>query len=126
MCGAVRYEATDDPTWCGYCHCHSCRAHTGAPVVAFICYDADKTKWTTGVPRRYESSPGIFRAFCGDCGTPLTWEGNLEGVDEIEFHISTLDNPDEFPPTEHLFYAEKISWFEVDDDLHRRDRGSLD
>ena len=34
MCGAVQYELEGESEWTGYCHCHSCRKHTGAPVVA--------------------------------------------------------------------------------------------
>ena len=37
----------------------------------------------------------------------------------IEFHISTLDEPETFIPTNHLFYPEKLSWFDVADDLPR-------
>jgi len=32
MCGAVRYEAIGEPMTVAYCHCSSCRRHTGAPV----------------------------------------------------------------------------------------------
>jgi len=70
----------------------------------------------------YNSSEGVSRAFCGDCGTPLTWEGlsNLEGRGAIvEFYISTLDDPEFFIPTNHLWYSEKLSWFEVHDLLPR-------
>jgi hypothetical protein len=35
LCGAVRFKLTAAPYEIGYCHCHSCRKHTGAPVSAF-------------------------------------------------------------------------------------------
>jgi hypothetical protein len=37
----------------------------------------------------------------------------------VELHISTLDDPNAFIPTNHLFYLEKIAWFDVADDLPR-------
>ncbi len=37
----------------------------------------------------------------------------------VEFHISTLDDPKAFIPTNHLFYPERIAWFDVADDLPR-------
>jgi hypothetical protein len=37
----------------------------------------------------------------------------------IEFYISTLDDPDSFTPTNHVWYPDKISWFDVADDLPR-------
>ena len=42
MCGAVRYEAVGEPMTVAYCHCASCRRHTGAPVVAFVDIDPAK------------------------------------------------------------------------------------
>ena len=119
MCGAIRYEATGIPEGAGYCHCRSCRRHTGAPVVAFVVFIADQVTWLSGARARYESSPGKFRAFCRDCGTPLTFEATDSGRELIEFHISTLDNPDEFLPNEHTHYSERISWFETVDKLPR-------
>ena len=123
MCSTIRYQASGTPEGAGYCHCRSCRHHTGAPVVAFAVFSADQVAWLSGERARYESSPGIFRAFCRDCGTTLTWEGG----GRIEFHISSLDNPDEFPPNEHTHYRERISWFETTDNLpkHRASLGSV-
>ena len=119
LCGSVRYELAGDSVWTGYCHCNSCRKHTGAPVVAFVSYEPNRVRWLSGNRARYESSPGRFRAFCPECGTSLTWEGNVGGATWTEIHISTLDDPDRFPPTEHVFHGEKISWFEVRDELKR-------
>lgn len=115
MCGTIRFKATGAPEGSGYCHCHSCRHHSGAPVVAFVGFTAEHVEWLSGDRARYESSPGIFRAFCRDCGTSLTWEGRKL----VEFHISSLDDPDEFPPNEHTYYSERISWLHITDELVR-------
>ncbi len=122
MCGAARYEVRGEPFWVGHCHCVSCRAHTGAPVVTFAGFKKDQVTFTEGQRQIYKSSPGVGRGFCGHCGTPLTWEGksNLPGRGEIfEFHISTLDEPEAFVPTSHFFYPERIAWFDLADDLPR-------
>ena len=34
-------------------------------------------------------------------------------------HVATLDNPDDFRPQVHVFFAERISWLELEDDLPR-------
>ena len=122
MCGAIRYEVCGEPFWVGHCHCGSCRRHTGAPVVTFVGMKKDQVVFTKGERKIFESSPGVERAFCGDCGTPLTWEGNsnLPGRGEIiEIYISTLDDPNSFKPTNHLWYKDRIAWFDVADDLPR-------
>ena len=48
MCGAVRYEAVGEPITVGHCHCHSCRGHTGAPVVTVVMFERDRVKFTKG------------------------------------------------------------------------------
>lgn len=120
MCGAVRYEATGASFGVIHCHCLSCRKHNGAAVVTLAGYMADQVAFSGEERRIYESSPGVGRAFCGNCGTPLTWEGvNNDAEPIIEFHISTFDDPSTLVPTAHAFYPERIPWFDVADHLPR-------
>ena len=49
MCGAVRYEASGDPISVIFCHCESCRRHTGAPVVALAGFEVSDV-----LPRYHE------------------------------------------------------------------------
>ena len=72
FCGAIRYQAAGTPFWVGHCHCNSCRRQTGAPVVTFAGYRKDQVKFVSGDRKFYNSSEGVSRAFCGDCGTPLS------------------------------------------------------
>ena len=120
MCGAVRYEARGAPFDVSHCHCRSCRRHNGAAMVTLAGYRTDQVSFG-GTPRRfYASSPGVLRAFCGDCGTPLTWEGDGgEHGPVVEFHISTFDAPETLVPVAHAFEPERIPWLEIDDDLPR-------
>jgi hypothetical protein len=39
LCGAVRFVATGQPKGIYWCHCQSCRRHTGAPVVVLVVFD---------------------------------------------------------------------------------------
>jgi hypothetical protein len=119
MCGAVRYETTGDSFGVAHCHCHSCRKHNGGPVVTLAGYNNDQVAFSGDARKTYESSPGVGRAFCGKCGTPLTWEGESDGAYIFEFHISTFDNPDALVPTGHSFDVERIAWFDIADNLPR-------
>lgn len=119
-CGAVRYETTGEPFGVIHCHCQSCRKNTGAPAVTMAVYKVDQVKISGDERKIYKSTPGVGRAFCTKCGTPLTWETDLGDLGPVcAFHIGTYDNPDALMPTAHSFYPERISWFDVADNLPR-------
>ncbi len=127
MCGAVRYEVAGEPFSVIHCHCLSCRKHNGAPVVTLAGATAGQVTFSGDERKIYVSSPGVGRAFCGKCGTPLTWEGDGGELGPIvEFHISTFDNPDVLVPTAHAFEPERIPWFDIADDLPRHEGFSED
>ena len=119
LCGAIRYEASGPPVYVPYCYCKSCRRATGAPVIVRVVFAKEKVKFTRGERKVFKSSPGVERAFCATCGTPLTWEGTWGGVTRIEVYISTLDDPEAFVPDRHAFLDHGISWFHVEHDLPR-------
>jgi len=120
MCGAVRYETKGEPSRVLHCHCQSCRTHTGAPMATLAVFKAGQVEFS-GEPRKiYGSTPGVGRAFCANCGTSLTWETVFGDEGPIcAVHISTFDHPDALRPTAHTFFPERISWFDVADDLPR-------
>ncbi len=121
LCGAARYEARGGAKWTCYCHCHSCRHATGAPVAAFAGFDEGNFRFTKGEPQVFESSPGVWRSFCGRCGTPLTYRAR-RFPGEVHVLIGSLDEPDDFAPRAHVFYGEHISWFDTTDSMKRFDK----
>lgn len=113
LCGAVRFRLLGPPFEIDYCHCHSCRKHTGAPVSAFVDCKRHLVEFTTGAPKLFESSPGVRRGFCGECGSTLTYESDAL-PDEIHIHIGALDRPEDFPPHGRpTFSAERVPWFRI-------------
>ena len=123
MCGAIRYETHGETTGALNCHCESCRRHTGAPMATLAVYMVNQVRFSGDERGIYESTPGVGRGFCAKCGTSLTWEAeSLRGVGAVcALHISTFDDP-EAPALKavgHTFYGERISWFDVVDDLPR-------
>lgn len=59
MCGAVRYEAPECHSII-YCHCKSCKSHTGAPVVALAGYTKADIEWIGDERKIYKSSADIW------------------------------------------------------------------
>ncbi len=120
LCGAVRYETRGESFLVNHCHCRSCRKNNGAAVVTLAGFKASQVTFSGAQRKIYNSSPGVGRAFCGNCGTPLTWEGEGGSLGAIvELHISTFDKPERLVPSAHAFYPERIAWFDVADGLPR-------
>jgi len=121
LCGQVRWEASGEPFAVNYCHCESCRKHNGSAVAVLAGYLQGQLDFSGAERGRYESSPEIFRGFCSNCGTPLTWEGDGgEALGQIiELHVNTFDEPEKMVPTSHAFEPERLPWFDVADELPR-------
>ena len=103
QCGVVRYrcEALGRPT---ICHCRMCQKAFGGfygPLVT-----GKGLVWTRGAPKLFASSNKVKRGFCGECGTPLTYD--YGGDPEIA--IGTLDDPEQAAPVLQLNLADKLSF----------------
>lgn len=120
FCGAVRFEAAGDPLWVAYCHCHDCRRQTASPVTLYAGFAREQVRFTAGGPAVRESSPGVERAFCGDCGTPVYYAAPGRWPGEIHLFTSTFESPEAFRPQGHVYWHEHLPGFDVRDDLPRR------
>src|SRR5262245_55957403 len=92
LCGAVRFRLDAPPIRVGWCHCRSCRKHTGAPAAAFADCAAAYVTFTAGVPKFFASSPKVRRGFCATCGSTLSYQHDDNAV-EIHLHVGAFDNP---------------------------------
>lgn len=120
LCGAVRFTATGPPKWVAWCHCESCRKHSGAPVSVFALYDRTAYTVTRGEIAKFDSTPGkTRRGFCARCGSTLTCESIRQASDEpseTHFHIGAFDEPARLAPTRHIFPEEQLPWLHLGDD----------
>ena len=105
QCGAVRFRAKG-ASRASICHCRMCQKAFGSPFGALVYVEA--VEWTRAEPKRFQSSNVIKRGFCGDCGTPLTYE--FEGG--IDLAICAFDNPAALPPLLQLDKKSAIPWCE--------------
>lgn len=118
LCGDIRFSFYGPLNWQGHCHCDSCRRASSAPMTSFLGVPDGQWQWTGKEPATYESSPGVRRRFCPRCGSQVAYEAD-QFAGEIHFYAATLDQPEAFAPTFHVFAAEAVSWLEIDDDLPR-------
>jgi hypothetical protein len=124
LCGAVRYECGPllyPPT---LCHCESCRRASGAHALGWITVAVHELEFTAGRPVEFSSSPGRRRAFCGACGSPLTYR-NEARAGEVDVTLGTLDAPGRAMPADHIWMVDAVAWDRPGDGLpcHARGRG---
>jgi hypothetical protein len=90
QCGAVRFRVDGDFGEASICHCRMCQKATGSLFGPYVSVEVAELSWTRGERKRFQSSNKIHRGFCGDCGTPLTFE---HGGSHIGLAIGALDRP---------------------------------
>ncbi|KAI7973436.1 hypothetical protein EIK77_008345 [Talaromyces pinophilus] len=75
-------RANDTKYFAGTCACNSCRLASGFPIQCWafipkanllINQGNDALTYETGTMKRFESSPGVYREFCGTCGATVFW-----------------------------------------------------
>jgi hypothetical protein len=118
LCGNIEFEANGVPSWVAYCHCASCRRHTGSPVTCFVNFARTEVSFRRE-PAVFESSPGVRRSFCDRCGTPIAYETEKRPK-EIDVYLNVFDEPEAFSPEMHAFHSERIPWFDTRDELPRK------
>jgi hypothetical protein len=115
FCGAVHLRADQAPFQVSWCHCRDCRRQTGAPAVVWAGFQAAHVDWT-GSPTRRRSSEHITRSFCGECGTPLSYQDErLPG--DIYLHAGLFDEADQLVPDRHAYVTSKLFWLHLEDGL---------
>lgn len=116
LCGDIRYRVEGRASASGICHCESCRRAASAPTLPFVVFAREQFTLARGVLTVFESSAGVTRAFCGRCGSLLTYR-NAAHPETIDVMTCSLDDPGSFPPTCHVWFRERISWIQVADGL---------
>jgi hypothetical protein len=69
-----------------------------------------------GQPAEFHSSALVTRGFCARCGTPLSYQ-HADYADRIDVMSCSLDDPDRFPPTLHIWTSHKPGWVKIADGL---------
>lgn len=114
LCGACRYETSAAPINVRACHCRACQKATGAPFYTRVLVPIEGLE-ITGPVAWYSSSPEVRRGFCSRCGTTMFSERASAGV--IGLTMGSLDDPDAFAPSEHIWVSRKQAWLKLADGL---------
>lgn len=110
QCGAVRFMAERVGS-SSVCHCRMCQKAFGSVFGALA--STYGLVWTRGAPKYFQSSNKVRRGFCGDCGTPLTYEAlGRSPEQEIEVAVGTFDHPGIAAPTVQVNLRDRQPVFE--------------
>ena len=116
FCRSIRFEVEGPEQFACFCYCDSCQRAAGAPVVPWATFEKDSFRITLGEICWHESTIGVTRGHCADCGSSISYE-NLERPGEIDITLNTLD--DSYSPElrAHIWTENKPVWFLIGDDL---------
>lgn len=112
QCGAIRFAVSPPLKDTSICHCRMCQKAFGHFFAPLVNTKNSDFKWTRGEPKRWRSSNHVLRGFCGDCGTPLTYEA----ADGLAVAIGAFDHPAALPPVVQYGNESKIAYV---DTLHQ-------
>jgi hypothetical protein len=116
QCGAVRFRVTGAVRHTSLCHCRMCQKAFAAPYGAFASVAIAGVVWTRGERKRFQSSNAVARGFCGDCGTPLTFEAAVGGKN-IALAVCAFDDPGALPPQRQSGMEARLAWLDTVDAL---------
>lgn len=107
FCGAVQIEVTGEPEAMGYCHCHSCRFWSAAPVNAFSLWQPDAVEVVGGEEHlaTFKKSEKSERQYCVKCGGHIMTNHPTFGL--IDVYAATIPSL-RFVPGVHVNYAETV------------------
>jgi len=110
LCGAVRYEITGPLPAPSACHCTQCRRqHGGLGVYTLAPTDRYKIKGKRQLAW-YQSSAGVRRGFCRNCGSKLFWERTGSG--QLDVTLGSLDSSNGLKIEKHIFLADAGDYYD--------------
>ena len=115
QCGKIRYALYVAPQNAHVCHCRMCQRATGGLFAALAGAPKSEFAWTAGQPAFFASSNLAKRAYCADCGTPLSFSYDMP---EARFYVTigSMDDPEVAPIIQQYGVESRISWVKFCED----------
>ena len=109
QCGAVRYAFYAPLENSHVCHCRMCQRATGGVFAALAGGAPGNFAWTRGTPAFFASSNLAQRAFCEQCGTPLSFKYDLPTA-RMYVTIGSLDEPEKVALVKQFGVESRLPW----------------
>lgn len=121
QCGSLTWSTDSPILWSALCHCEDCRRAASSDYVSWLGVARAAVSWA-GPRRFHKSSAKVMRGFCGNCGSPASFETEVF-PDETHLYAASLDDPHLYTPTAHIFWSERLPWVSATDDLPKHPKG---
>ena len=117
MCGGVRFELTEPPSYAGYCHCKRCQRRTGtaASLSARVVPGSLRILQGEELIVAYEPPDGFHKVFCSRCGSAL-WSRHPEDPEIMSVRLGAFDEDPGIRPSYRQYVAYAASWEPIPDD----------
>ena len=118
LCGVFKYTVTGSFGDVRYCHCSKCRRGNGTAFSANA--RVQKSQWTLEGPKdnvtEFEHTPGMFKAFCARCGSPL-YARSSQAPNDIRVRLGSFDGNLDVNITGHVWTSSKATWYTIEDSI---------
>ena len=115
LCGSVKFKIKGKLRGIIYCHCGQClrthghfSAYTAVEKNNLEIVKDEGLKW-------FLSSKKSRRGFCKECGASIFFE--RFSLDKISISAGMLESTEGVKSTEHIFFDDRPSYYEIDDNL---------
>jgi hypothetical protein len=117
LCGGIQFSINADLAPIQVCHCSQCRKAQGGPFATNIPVPVAAFVLTTGTEllKKYESSEGKFRHFCGTCGSPV-FSSRQSLPDVIRVRAGLINDKLTSGIAFHAHVGSKSEWWSINDD----------
>lgn len=100
-----------------------CQRATGGLFAALAGTAPENFAWTRGTPSYFASSNLARRAFCADCGTPLSFKYDSPDA-RMYVTIGSLDHPEGVPIVQQFGIESRLPWVRFCDDVPAEETGA--
>jgi len=118
LCEIFKYTVTGSFGDVRYCHCKKCRRGNGTAFSSNA--SVQKTQWTLEGPRdkvtEFEHKPGMFKAFCSTCGSPL-YARSSQDPNDIRIRLGGFEGKLGVNITGHVWTSSKATWYTIEDSI---------
>ena len=117
MCGGVRFEVSEPPSYAGYCHCRRCQRRTGTAAAISARIQPGSLRIVQGeeLIKAYEPEDGFHKLFCSACGSAL-WSRSPTDPEVISVRLGAFDEDPGVRPSYHQYVAYAAPWETIPDD----------